>query len=55
MDSDVKDVFDIKLLEKGNEVWNSGGMINWETGYDALHGTVYGGMPRDEPQNAIGE
>jgi cytochrome c oxidase subunit 5b len=55
MDSDVKDVFDIKLLEKGNEVWNSGGMINWGTGYDALNGTVYGGAPRDEPQKAIGE
>merc|ERR1711976_1105917 len=57
IDKDVKDVFDFSLLEKGNEVWNAGGMINWPMGYDALHGTVYGGMPRDEwnEQRAIGE
>jgi cytochrome c oxidase subunit 5b len=57
IDPDVNDVFDIKLLEKGNEVWNSGGMINWPTGYDAVHGTIYGGSPRDEwnTQRAIGE
>merc|ERR1719159_1131201 len=56
-DPDVKDVFDFSLLEKGNEVWNSGGMIMWPVGYDALHGTVYGGAPRDElnEQRAIGE
>lgn len=54
---DVNDVFDFKLLEKGHEVWNSGGMIMWPTGYDALHGTVYGGQIRDEwdQQRAIGE
>lgn len=55
IDPDVKDVFDFALLEKGNEVWNTGGMINWPTGYDALHGTVYGGGARDEDQRAIGE
>merc|ERR1712056_141608 len=57
IDPDVKDVFDFTLLEKGNEVWNSGGMINWPVGHDALHGTIYGGMPRDElnPIRAIGE
>jgi len=57
IDPDVKDVFDFSLLEKGNEVWNSGGMTNWPIGYDALHGTIYGGMPRDElnEQRAIGE
>jgi cytochrome c oxidase subunit 5b len=57
VDSDMNDVFDYSLLEKGNEVWNSGGMVLWPTGYDALYGTVYGGMPRDElnTQRAIGE
>eukprot|EP00933_Yihiella_yeosuensis_P053973 TRINITY_DN522_c0_g1_i1.p1 TRINITY_DN522_c0_g1~~TRINITY_DN522_c0_g1_i1.p1 ORF type:complete len:268 (+),score=66.80 TRINITY_DN522_c0_g1_i1:73-876(+) len=55
IDPDVSDVYDMKLLEKGNEVWNTGGMINWPLGYDALHGTVYGGMERDEAQRAIGE
>lgn len=55
VDADVNDVFDYTLLEKGNEVWNSGGMMMWPTGYDALHGTVYGGMARDEEQRAIGE
>jgi len=56
-DPDVNDVFDFGLLEKGSEVWNSGGMIMWPVGYDALHGTVYGGAPRDElnEQRAIGE
>merc|ERR1712125_286967 len=46
-DPDVNDVFDYSLLEKGNEVWNSHGMLQWRTGYDALHGTVYGGEIRD--------
>jgi len=57
IDPDVKDVFDFSLLEKGNEVWNTGGMVNWPLAYDALHGTIYGGMPRDEwnEQRAIGE
>merc|ERR1719267_230638 len=57
VDKDMNDVFDYSLLEKGNEVWNSGGMVLWPTGYDALYGTVYGGMPRDElnTQRAIGE
>merc|ERR1711972_1237677 len=57
VDSDMNDVFDYSLLEKGNEVWNQGGMVLWPTGYDALYGTVYGGMPRDElmQQRAIGE
>jgi len=55
IDPDVKDVFDFALLEKGNEVWNTGGMINWPTGYDALHGTELGGFARDEEQRAIGE
>jgi cytochrome c oxidase subunit 5b len=57
MNPDFKDVFDFKLLEKGNEVWNAGGMINWPTAHDAIHGTVYGGAPRDElnEQRAIGE
>merc|ERR1711981_677919 len=40
IDPDVDDVFDMKLLEKGNEVWNSGGMLNWPLGYDALHGST---------------
>merc|ERR1711948_29420 len=31
---DVKDVFDFSLLEKGNEVWNTAGMVNWPVGYD---------------------
>merc|ERR1712146_458908 len=48
VDADMNDVFDYGLLEKGNEVWNSGGMVMWPTGYDALHGTMYGGVPRDE-------
>merc|ERR1712176_1174691 len=57
IDPDVKDVYDFSLLEKGNEVWNTGGMVNWPLAYDALHGTIYGGMPRDEwnEQRAIGE
>lgn len=55
IDPDVKDVFDFALLEKGNEVWNTGGFINWPTGYDALHGTELGGKARDEDQRAIGE
>merc|ERR1719408_654463 len=55
IDPDIKDVFDYKLLEKGNEVWNTGGMTNWPLGYDAIHNTVYGGMARDEEQRAIGE
>merc|ERR1712226_1812385 len=59
IDPDVNDVFDFSLLEKGNEVWNSSGMVLWPTGYDAIHGTVYGGMPRDAnelgPQRQIGE
>merc|ERR1719454_972641 len=55
IDPDVNDVFDIKLLEQGNEVWNTGGMINWPVGYDALHGTEFGGKARDEPQRSIGE
>lgn len=57
VDPDVNDVFDFGLLEKGNKVWNSAGMALWPTGFDALHGTIYGGMPRDElnKQNAIGE
>jgi len=57
IDPDVKDVFDFALLEKGSEVWNTGGMINWPVGYDALHGTLYGGQVRDElnEQRAIGE
>lgn len=57
IDPDVKDVYDFSLLEKGNEVWNTGGMINWPLAYDALHGTIYGGMPRDElnEQRALGE
>jgi len=57
VDPDVNDVYDYSLLEKGNEVWNSGGMINWPTGFDALHGTVYGGDERDEwnQQKAVGE
>merc|ERR1712008_304332 len=57
IDPDVKDVYDFSLLEKGNEVWNTGGMVNWPLAYDALHGTIYGGMPRDEwnDQRAIGE
>eukprot|EP00929_Paragymnodinium_shiwhaense_P018046 TRINITY_DN1279_c0_g4_i1.p1 TRINITY_DN1279_c0_g4~~TRINITY_DN1279_c0_g4_i1.p1 ORF type:complete len:289 (+),score=56.52 TRINITY_DN1279_c0_g4_i1:76-867(+) len=48
IDPDVNDVFDYKLLEKGNEVWNTGGMINWPVGYDAMHGTVYGGETRPD-------
>jgi len=57
VDPDVNDVYDYSLLEKGNEVWNSGGMINWPTGFDALHGTVYGGDERDEwnQQKVVGE
>merc|ERR1712135_249489 len=55
VDPDVNDVFDVRLLEQGNAVWNAGGMVNWPTGYDALHGTVFGGMARDEEQRAIGE
>jgi len=57
IDPDVNDVFDFTLLEKGHQVWNAGGLINWPTGYDALHGTVYGGMQRDElnEQRAIGD
>ena len=55
VDPDVNDVFDVALLEKGNAVWNAGGMVNWPTGYDAIHGTVFGGMARDEEQRAIGE
>jgi len=56
-DPEWKDTFDFKALEKGNQLWNSGGMINWPTGYDALHETVYGGMARDEltEQRIIGE
>mmetsp|Transcript_69717 Transcript_69717/g.150201 ORF Transcript_69717/g.150201 Transcript_69717/m.150201 type:complete len:268 (+) Transcript_69717:52-855(+) len=56
-DPDVKDVFDFSLLEKGNQVWNTGGMVNWPLGYDSIHGTVYGGMARDElnEQRSIGE
>jgi len=56
-DPDIKDTFDFKLLEKGAEVWNSGGMINWPTAHDALHGTIYGGQAREsyEEQRAIGE
>lgn len=52
-----KDVYDFSLLEKGSEVWNSGGMVNWPLAYDALHGTMLGGQPRDElnPPRAIGE
>merc|ERR1712025_1093697 len=55
IDPDVDDVFDMKLLEQGNEVWNSAGMINWPVGYDALHGSTLGGQARDEPQREIGE
>lgn len=55
LDPDVNDVFDYNLLEKGNEVWNSGGMVNWATGYDAVYGTVYGGMEREETQRMLGE
>lgn len=59
IDPDVNDTFDFALLEKGNEVWNTGGMILWHTGYDAIHHTVYGGQPRDVnelgPQRAIGD
>lgn len=57
IDPDVNDVFDYALLEKGNQVWNQGGMINWPTAFDAIHGTVYGGSVRDElnTQRAIGE
>merc|ERR1719310_1377328 len=59
IDPDVNDVFDYKLLEKGHEVWNSGGMINWPTGYDAVHGTVYGGDVRTDetsgPSRLVGE
>jgi len=57
IDPDEDDVFDFKLLEKGNEMWNVGGMLNWPVGYDALHGTVYGGDARDDlnPLREIGE
>mmetsp|Transcript_116640 Transcript_116640/g.330531 ORF Transcript_116640/g.330531 Transcript_116640/m.330531 type:complete len:265 (+) Transcript_116640:72-866(+) len=55
LDPEFKDVFDFSLLEKGHEVWNSAGMINWPLGHDAIHGTVYGGAPRDEEARAIGE
>jgi len=57
IDPDVNDVFDYSLLEKGNEVWNCGGMINWPAGFDALHSTVYGGDERDEwnQQKEVGE
>jgi len=57
IDPDVKDVYDFSLLEKGNDVWNTGGMVNWPRAYDALHGTIYGGMARDDlnEQRAIGE
>lgn len=48
IDPDVNDVFDFSLLEKGNQVWNSGDMVMWPTGFDALHGTVFGGGIRDE-------
>jgi len=32
-------------------------MINWPAGFDALHGTVYGGDERDEwnQQKEVGE
>merc|ERR1712066_108251 len=59
MNPDFKDVFDFKLLEKGHEVWNSGGMVNWPTGHDAIHGTVYGGEVRTDersgPARLVGE
>lgn len=58
IDPDVNDVFDYKLLEKGNTAWNSG-MVLWPTGFDAINNTVYGGQTRDPgmlgPQRAIGE
>jgi len=55
-DPDVNDVFDVKLLEKAHDVWNTGGMIMWPAGYDATYGTVYGGSQREEgDQRAIGE
>merc|ERR1740115_565676 len=46
IDPDVKDVFDYKLLEKGNASWNAG-MVLWPTGFDAVNNTVYGGQTRD--------
>eukprot|EP00812_Abedinium_dasypus_P013585 NODE_7088_length_462_cov_171.002457.p2 GENE.NODE_7088_length_462_cov_171.002457~~NODE_7088_length_462_cov_171.002457.p2 ORF type:complete len:118 (+),score=51.66 NODE_7088_length_462_cov_171.002457:3-356(+) len=55
IDPDVDDVFDFKLLEKGHELWNAGGMVNWPTAQDAIHGTVYGGQVRDEEARQIGD
>merc|ERR1712203_376822 len=42
---ELPDNEDINPIDK--EVWNPGGMVNWPLGYDALNGTIYGGMPRD--------
>ena len=55
LDPDVIDVFDYPLLEEGNQAWNQSGMINWPTGFDALHGTVYGGQPRGESWGSFSE
>jgi len=48
IDPDVNDTFDLKLLDAGNAMWNSGEMTLWPLGYDAEHGTVHGGNPRTE-------
>merc|ERR1719428_1936926 len=55
IDPDVNDVFDIKLLEKGHQVWNATDMKMWPVGQDAMEGTVYGGAQRTEPQKELGE
>merc|ERR1719183_1043949 len=48
IDPEVNDTFDMKLLDQGNQMWNSGEMTLWPLGYDAEHGTVHGGNPRTE-------